>query len=142
MRGFTFVELLIIIAIIATLLALTIPLGINFYKREQLTTTTEGVIQALRRAQLQAMSQSDYSFGVYLGSDQTGEYILFRGDSYKNHDDEEVFDISSGISVSGLSEVVISKVEGIPSISGDIVLTSDNDIMTININERGRVNYE
>lgn len=142
MRGFTFVELLIIIGITATLLALTIPLGINFYKKEQIITTTEGVIQALRRAQLQAMSQADYSFGVYLGSGQTGEYILFRGDSYKNHDDEEIFYISSSVSFSGLSEVVFSRVEGIPSVSGDIVLTSDNDIMTININERGRVNYE
>ena len=141
MKGFTFVELLLVIAIVAILLALTIPLGISFYKRQQLDVTTEEVIQALRRAQLKAMSQADYDFGVYLGSGQTGEYILFRGSSYGSHDEEEIFDISDNISFSGLSEVVFSKLEGISSVTGDIVLTSDIDIEIININEVGRINY-
>lgn len=142
MKAFTLVEFLLVIAIIAILLTLTIPLGISFYKRQQLDVTTEGVIQALRRAQLKAMSQADYSFGIYLGSGQTGQYILFRGSSYGSHDDEEIFDISENISFSGLSEVVFSKLEGIPSATGDIVLTSDGDTETININEVGRINYE
>lgn len=142
MRGFTFVELLLVITIIALLLALTVPLGISFYKRQQLDVATEGVIQALRRAQLKAVSQADYNFGVYVGSGQTGQYVLFRGDSYGTHDDKEIFDISESISFSGLSEVVFSRLEGIPSITGDIVLTSDSDTRLININERGRINYE
>lgn len=142
MKGFAFVELLIVIAIIAILLALTIPLGIRFYSRQQFGSTTEEVIQALRRAQLKSMSQTDYSFGVYVGSGQTGQYILFRGDSYDSRDDEEIFDISSNISFSGLPEIVFSKLEGIPSVTGDIILTNDGDSRTININGRGRVNYE
>ncbi len=141
MKAFTFVELLLVITIIAILLALTIPLGISFYKKQQLDVTTEGVIQALRRAQLKAASQADYSFGVYLGSGQTGRYVLFRGDSYGTHDDEEIFDISPNISFSGLSEVVFSRLSGISSVTGDIILTSNSDTEAININEIGRISY-
>ena len=139
--GVTFIEFLLTIAIIAILIALTIPLGISFYKTQQLDTTGEGVVQALRRAQLKAMSQTDYSFGVYIGSGQTGQYILFRGSSYGNHDDEEVFDIAKDISFNGLPEVVFSKLGGIPSTIGDIVLTSSVGTRVININELGRINY-
>jgi len=142
MRAFTFVEFLLVMIIIVVLLALTIPLGIRFYKSQQLDTTTEEVIQALRRAQLKSMSQSEYSFGVYLGSGQSGKYVLFRGNSYASHDDEEIFDVSIGISFSGLSEVVFSKIEGAPSVSGNIILTSDVGVRTININQAGRINGE
>lgn len=142
MKAFTFVEIILVIAIVAVLLALTIPLGINFYNSQQLDTVTEEIIQALRRAQLQSMSQADYSFGVYLGSGQSGQYVLFRGSSYASRDDEEIFSVSESLSFSGLSEVVFSKVEGIPSALGDIILTSNNGVRTININQAGRINEQ
>ena len=142
MRGIAFVELLLVITIIVLILTLTLPLGINFYRRQQLNAVTEGVIQTLRRSQLQAMLQADYDFGVYVGSGQTGQYVLFRGSSYGSHDDEEVFDISEDISFSGLPEITFSVLEGASSATGSIILTSGDSIRTININERGRISYE
>lgn len=142
MRAFTFVEFLLVMTIIFVLLTLTIPLGINFYNDQQLNTVTEDMIQALRRSQLKSMSQAEYSFGVYLGSGQSGQYVLFRGDSYENRDDEEIFDIPDNISFSGLSEITFSRIEGMPSVSGDITLTSDVGIRIININQLGRINGE
>lgn len=138
MKGFTFIEFLLAMTIITVLLTLTVPLGIRFYTSQQLDTTAEEVVQALRRAQLKSMSQSEYSFGVYMGS---GQYVLFRGGSYGSNDDEEVFDVSGNISFSGLSEVVFSKLNGIPSVIGDIILTSENGTRIININQVGRINY-
>lgn len=142
MKGFTFVEFLLVMTIIVVLLTLTIPLGIRFYKSQQLDATTEEVIQSLRRAQLKSMSQAEHSFGVYVGSGQSGQYVLFRGSSYASRDDEEIFDVSISISFSGLSEIVFSKIEGIPSVSGDIILTSDVGVRTVNINQSGRINEE
>jgi len=142
MRAFTFIELILVISIIVILLTLTIPLGIRFYFNQQLNVTSEEIVQVLRRAQFKSMSQSEYSFGVYFGSGQSGQYVLFRGSSYGNHDDEEVFNVSESVFFSGLSEIVFSKLEGTPSSIGDIILTSDNNVRTININEQGRVNYE
>jgi len=140
--GFTFIEFLLAMTIIAVLLTLTVPLGIRFYASQQLDTTTEEMVQALRRAQLKSMSQAEYSFGVYVGSGQSGQYVLFRGGSYGSNDDEEVFDVSGSISFSGLSEVVFSRLNGIPSVIGDIILTSENGTRIININQAGRMNYE
>lgn len=144
-KGFTLIELTLVVAIMAALIFLTLPIAIGFYKSQQLDTTADGVIQALRRAQLKAMSQADYSFGVYVGSGQTSQYSLFKGDSYEGKTDEEIFDISDSISFSGISEVIFTKLEGLPSESsmiGNIVLTGDSETETININALGRINLE
>ena len=142
MKAFTLLEILIIIAVIAILISLTIPLGLDFYRSQQLETQSQGVIQALRRAQLKAMSvEDDSGFGVYLTNDN---YTLFKGNSYatRDADYDEIFDLPKIINVSGLTEVVFSKLEGKPNETGNIILSSDNLVQTININEIGRVNQE
>ena len=139
MKGFTLVEVILVLAILMLLALLTIPLGIRFYKSQELNFVTDELVQTLRRAQLQAMSQANYSFGVYI---QPGQYILFRGDSYMTNDDEEVFVVSNDISFGGLNEVVFSKLDGIPSSEGTITLTNDAGEKSININSLGRVSYE
>ena len=140
-RGFTLVELMMVIAILVLLIVVSLPLAINFYKTRQLDVYEQGFVQALRRAQLKAMSvEADSSFGVYIGSDQ---YVLFRGNSYLARDVayDEVFDLPDNLLVQGLSEIVFNKLRGIPSNTGDITLTINNQTETININEMGRINY-
>jgi len=142
MRGLTLLEILLVVGIVAILVSLTLPLGLDFYRSQQLETQCQGVIQALRRAQLKAISvESDSSFGVYLTDDN---YTLFKGSSYltRDADFDEVFDLPMIITVSGLQEIVFSKLEGKPNITGNIILSGDSDSRTININEMGRINYE
>jgi len=142
MKGLTLSEILIVVAIIAILISFTLPLGLDFYRSQQLETQSQGVIQALRRAQLKAMSVEDDSrFGVYLTNDN---YTLFKGSSYLTRDVnfDEVFDLPMIINVSGLTEVVFFKLEGKPNVTGNIILSGDSDSRTININEMGRINYE
>ena len=93
-NGFTFVELVLIIGILALLIVASLPLAINFYRTRQLDVYENGIAQALRRAQLKAMSaENDSSFGVYI---EQGRYVLFRGDFYLPEDSyNEVFDLSS-----------------------------------------------
>ncbi len=144
-KGFTLIEIMLSITIIVFLTVLILPTGIQFYQTQQLDTATDGVIQALRKSQLKALSQGDNNFGVYVGSGQTGQYSLFKGDSYPDRTDEEIFEISNSISFSGVSEVLFSKTQGRPTITGtgdNIVLTQDIETKTININEVGRINFE
>jgi len=135
------VEILIVIAILAFLLVLLAPSGIQFYRTQQLDTVTEEIVQALRKAQLNSMSvKSDSAFGVYFS---LGQYVLFRGNSYLSRDQEEVLEILNDISFSGdISEVVFSKLNGDPNNLGNIILTLDNKTKTININSAGRINLE
>jgi len=141
-KGFTLVELMIVLAILVFLIAVSLPLAINFYQTRQLDIHTQGIVQALRRAQMKAMSvEADSSFGVYITSDQ---YILFKGDTYAARDVgyDETFDLPENLSVSGLSGVVFSRLKGAPSSTGTTILTIDNRSGSVNINEIGRVNYE
>lgn len=142
MRGFTLLEILLVILIIAFLAGIILPLGFNFYKNQQLQEGAQGILQTLRRAQLKAMSvEGDSSFGVKI---ESKNYILFRGSSFATRDPQydEVFDLPAAISVGGLSEVVFSKSEGKPNISGNVVLSTNSESRTININPVGRINYE
>lgn len=142
-KGFTLIEILIVVAIGVFLVILTLPLGINFYRTQQLDSAAGETVQALRRAQLNAMSvKDDSAFGVYFGSGQTGQYVLFRGNSYSVRTDEEVFDIVDDIVFGGISEVVFSRLDGIPDAVGNITLTLGADTKTVNINTAGRINLE
>lgn len=114
MRGFTLVEILLVIGIFALLISFLVPIGLDFYKSQQLETTSQEMVQTLRRAQLKAMSiDLDSSFGVYLTNNN---YTLFKGDSYLTRDSQydEIFDLPAIINVSGLFEIVFLKLEGKP----------------------------
>ena len=142
MKGFTILEILLVIAIIATLLAFIFPLGLDFYKSQQLETQSQVLIQTLRRAQLKAISiDLDSPFGVYLTEDS---FTLFKGNSYLTRDSQydEVFDLPEIINVSGLSEIIFSKFEGKPNVMGNIILSSNSEDEIININEMGRINLQ
>lgn len=137
-RGLTLVEILVTVAILAILATLTVPLILDFYKDQQINSSTQEVVQTLRRAQLKAMSvESDSSFGVYLTNDN---YILFRGDTYNPGDPyNEIFNFPQIITVSGLSEVVFTKFEGLTEDIGSIVLSIDNESRIIEINNFGKI---
>jgi len=115
MSGFTLIEILITVSLISILGFFLFSIGLNFYKSQQLETQAQEILQTLRRAQSKAMAiELDSTFGVYLTDDN---YTLFKGTSYATRDVQydEVFDLPQIINVSGLSEVVFSKVEGIPN---------------------------
>ena len=115
MSGFTLIEILMVIFLISILSFFLVSVGLNFYKNQQLEANTQAIIQTLRRAQSKAMSvESDSSFGVYFDN-VNKKYVLFKGDSYSPGDPyNEEFDLPAIITLSGLSEVVFLKLEGIP----------------------------
>jgi len=138
-KAFTLLEILLVIGIISALLVAIIPMGLDFYKNQELSTQIQFLIQTLRRAQSKAMSiELDSPFGVRVN---TQNYVLFKGTSYLTRDTpyDEVFDLPQIINSSGLSEVVFSKLEGKPNVTGNITLSSNNKSRTININDFGTV---
>lgn len=138
MKGFTLLELLIVIAAAILITALTIPVGVRFFQTQILDETTNGILETLRRAQNQAMFQkNDSAFGVKFLSDS---YVLFQGSFYDPEQDEnETFTLSSGITTEGIDEVVFAKLTGIPNPSGTLTITSGNDSQALNINTQGKI---
>lgn len=135
MRGFTLIEILLVIAIIGLLGYLIVPLTMDFYRFQQLDSTANGLVQALRSAHSKAiLGELDSGFGVYTIK---GQYTLFKGNSWNTRDVsyDQNFEVANNISFSGLNQVAFSKILGQPSQTGVIILTNGRDYLVIDINQ-------
>lgn len=140
-RGISLLEIVIAISIFIVLAVSFVPLTTKFFRKQQFDIHSQGIVQALRRAQFKAMSLDyDSSFGVYFGEQ---EYILFKGGSYSERDQghDEEFDLPQGAQISGITEIVFSKLEGFPSDTGNIYFTIGSNSKIIEVNNRGVINY-
>lgn len=140
-KGITLFEVIITIAIFTLLIAFLSSSVLDFYQERNFDVHFKSIVQSLRRAQLQSMAgEKESSFGLYFGTDY---YVLFKGNSYSKRDSafDEVFELPADFLISGISEIVFSKIKGLPSEVGDIVLISGNSSGTISINEMGMINY-
>ncbi len=124
-RAFGLIEVLIVIGVLGAVTTLSIPLYNEYQIRSDLELATQQTTQGLDRARLLSQSaERDSSWGFYVPSG-----TLYKGDSYAERDTafDEVFAMPSTIAVSGLFDVAFSKVEGLPSETGDIVLRALNN---------------
>lgn len=140
-KGITLFEVIITIAVFTLLIGVLSSSAFDFYQEREFDVHFKSIVQSLRRAQLNSMTgERESSFGLYFGMNY---YVLFKGDSYAKRDlaFDEVFDLAGDLSFSGISEIVFSKVKGLPSDRGDIILTSSDKSRTININEIGKIEY-
>jgi len=125
-RGFTLIELLLVIALVVLFGAVLFPIGISSYQSQVLSQTKEEVIHSLRFAQTFAMSgKHDSAFGIKIVSEG---YILFEGNAYTSRVEanDEFFSVPGVISFSGIDEIVFTKLSGTPSITGTIIISSQN----------------
>ena len=134
-------EALIVITILAFLIGISFPITVNFYNARQFDTHLDNIVQSLREAQSKARTgQKESSFGVYF---QSHSYVLFKGESYSQRDVgyDQAYELPDNILVTGLFEIVFSRIKAIPSETGDIVLTIREKSKTITVNEIGMINY-
>jgi prepilin-type N-terminal cleavage/methylation domain-containing protein len=113
-KGFTLMELLIVIALIAIFVAMTVPFTMDFYKEQVVEEQTANLANNLKVAQSHAQSgKNNSSWGIKFFED---EYVLFMGDSYsdaeRNTDYDKTYSISSGVTMEGVSEIVFEKGTG------------------------------
>ena len=140
-RGFTLIETLLIVAIAVGIFALSAPYTMNFYKSNLIEDSRSNIADTLQRAKHNAaLQKNDSSFGVHF--DQTANtYTLFQGDDYSTRDDtqDEVYTIIDQIILSGLEDVIFSKLSSIPRATGTITLIYGNFIKEIIIDDSGLV---
>jgi prepilin-type N-terminal cleavage/methylation domain-containing protein len=141
-KGFTLVEILLSFAIIGIIGGMTIPMYRTFMVRNDLDIAASTIAQDLRRAQaLAESSDGDMTWGVHVG---VGGILIYKGPSYVLRDStfDENTSIPTSIVPSGVSEIVFSKVTGMPQATGTFILTSQaNELRTITINEKGTIEY-
>lgn len=139
--GFTLLELLLSVTIISLLAGLSLSVYRTLIKKNDLDITANSIVSSLRRAQILSQSiDGNTTWGVKA---QNKSIVIFKGASFASRDTnfDEVFDISSEISISGVTEVVYAKFSGLPQITGTINLSTENDSRSITINEKGTITY-
>lgn len=142
MRGFTLIEILLTLAAIGIIAGMSLPIYQSLQVRNDLDIAATSLAQSLRRAQtLSQAADGDTTWGVHI---QTGDVTVFKGSTYAGRDSsyDETFAVPTSITPTGLSEIVFTKLTGIPQNTGTTTFTSNaNEIRTVTINAKGMVNY-
>ncbi len=107
-RGFTLLELMIVIGLMVLFAILTIPYGMDFYQSRLLEEETRTIANVISRAQSHALSgKEDSDWGVRFFHEE-GKYIFFKGSRYSMRDSffDQEFTMTRGSSTEGVAEVV------------------------------------
>ena len=136
------IEVMLSLAIIAVLAGISTPIYQSFQVRNDLDIAAVTIAQSMRRAQtLSQAVDGDTTWGVDI---QSGSITVYKGVSYAGRDAtfDELFDMPTSVTPSGLGGVVFAKFTGLPQITGTITLTSNaSEVRSIVVNSKGMISY-
>ncbi|MBI2450375.1 MAG: prepilin-type N-terminal cleavage/methylation domain-containing protein [Candidatus Nealsonbacteria bacterium] len=150
LRGFTLIELMIVVGIVAILAALAAPALRDFWMDTDLENSAEEIINTLRLAQNKTIaSEGSSNWGVYFSiSTSPYQYTLFKGQNYLTRDvlSDDIHKIPgtvlvSEVNLSGGREAVFNRITGNPQQSGLITIAAKTDLSktkTIYLEESGQ----
>lgn len=141
MNGFTLVEMLVVIAILAIVMGASAPLYQSLNNGSQLDAASNILVQDLYQAQSYARNHADdTSWGVAVN----GQIItLFSGTTYatRNAAKDVIYTVPSAISMGGLNQIVFSKLYGLPTTTGSFTFNGGGKTATVTVNGKGMVEY-
>lgn len=141
-RGFTLLEVLLVVSMITVLAGIMIPVYQNFQVKNDLDIAANSVASSFHRAKtLATASEGDSQWGVRV---QSGSITVFRGTSYagRNSAFDEIFTVPTTITPSGLGEVVFDRLTGTALSTGTVTLTAlTGRVRTVAITAKGAVSY-
>lgn len=141
-KAFTLIELLLVMALTATILGITAPLGANYIARNNVSVAREQIVSTLRSAQNNAINMnSDSTWGVYTSGNTT---TLYKGLDYNARD--TAFDLQdklpNGTIVTNGLDINFSKLSGNANLATTIVISnSQSSSLTIQIDTEGVITY-
>jgi len=144
MKGFTIIELTLVIAIFIIIAGLSLPFLQSFQTSTDLNTYTQTLTQTLRRAQQKAwFGQNNAGWGVFFDNSQK-KFILFSGANYagRNPDFDEINDYPEIFQITPDfgNEINFAIYSGQPQMVGQITISSpNNETKIIMINSLGIV---
>ena len=149
--GFTAIELLIVITILAIVSIILVPGFIGYYGRLNVTSEAEQLVSVLREAQGRALAHLDgSSWGVHIVNLAAGQdyFELFSGSSYLGLASSTYYlsvDVEFLNPAVGTNKDVVFSNSGQLSSSADSVVLqhvdSVNNSRTINVNADGSISY-
>ncbi|HPC30912.1 MAG TPA: prepilin-type N-terminal cleavage/methylation domain-containing protein [Candidatus Paceibacterota bacterium] len=151
-RGFTLVELLIVIGITATMATVGIGYYMNQQKTKLLETTAQEIVSYLKYAQQKSISQEQgLQWGVHFENPSSGQdfYALYTGTTYSNPIETKYLPEGIEFSIPQTAssvDISFSKLTG-KNYSGTnqsvtILSTFNNATTTITVSSLGLVTYQ
>jgi len=137
--GFTLIELLVAISIFLAIGTFSTNFYTGFLRQNAVLNTQDQLLGALRKAQIYAMvGKRGTNWGVHYDSG-TKKITLFRGTQWLGHstDSDEVFNVNPNLSVTGVTEVIFTRLTGIPNIYGTITISDGKTTKYVSINSQG-----
>jgi len=150
-KGFTLVEILIVIAILLVLIAIAFPTFRFFQSESGLNNSTEEIINTLRLAQSKTLaSEGADRWGVYFSTSTAfDQYILFQGENYASRvtSADKIYSLPQSVEIydvnlTGEPEVVFDRLIGSTGQPGNLsVRLKENHTknQTIYIENSGQV---
>lgn len=139
--GFTLVELVIVVALLAGLALLGVPFGVDTYRDYVLISTTRDMVSLLRRAETFALANaSSSSYGVSFRTDRA---VLFKGTTYASRDvafDEEHI-LSPSVVVNATGNVIFAPLSGMPETSAAVTVGNGFRFQDIDVNAHGVISW-
>lgn len=137
-KGFTIIEVVVTLGILAIIFGATAPVNWEFYQKIELRTEYNNYLSYLKLARAAALANKNTSaYGVYIGPDNI---TIFEGVNYaaRNQSKDQLFARSLLINVSGATEVVFSPLSG-NSTNKTITLANSQGTYNIDINTQGKI---
>lgn len=137
-KGFTLVEIILVIAIFTLIAGLTYPYMWTYLARQQLAVTTEDIITSLKRAQNKAITnEENTAWGIFFYDDY---YLIIK---YPSESESENFSLPNNLSVTG-DMVIFQKLTGKPEDSATLTIRHSgiNEQKIISINEEGNIQIQ
>lgn len=153
-KGFTLVELLIVVAIIASLILVSLNMYGNLQASTQLNENTSQLVQVIRTAREQSLAgwnNNQHGVFILLATSTADQYTLYQGASYATRtasfDRTTIMDNALNLSATGFVltsgniDINFSQGTGLPSATGTIIISQNfsNSSRSININNIGLV---
>lgn len=140
-RGFSLIELLLVIALIVITAALSFPFLITFQRQAIINEESFKAANQIRRARGLAKNSAHddgWSFRI-----EGGDMYVFKGADFINRDQEfdEVVVLSPEVTASGAVEYNFDKLTGSTADVGSLTLTLDTSSYDISVNSKGSVSY-
>jgi len=135
-KGFSFVELLLVIAIISIIAVSSAPFMSRFLTQNQLEVSTDKVVSTIRKTQSYAMANKE---NAVWGFCMSGSSIRLYKDSCSSSSYNEDFDLTK-VTISGPVDVYFAGAagkRGEPSESATITISNSTGVNTVSINSAG-----
>ena len=138
-RGFTLLEVVLVVAILTILFVLVTPITLHFYQQNQLDSEFNLLQSTLRQARNFSMvNRNESAFGLYIDA---SNFTVFQGATYASRTASEdlIYPRSQSITIVGPSELNFESLSGRVASSTFTLTNTDSRVRTLFINSEGLV---